>query len=179
MPDPQPDKPEERRSFWTTLPGLLTGLAALITAIAGVIAIFVVPGSSSDGPTHADWARSANRLCNETAEQVRHLPPITDETLEAIETTAPAAAADVRRLAERLRELSAPEDDEPSIDRFTSVLEEEANQLDAMVAAYHQANSSGMVQAAEQVEALAAEGREVAGSLGVSACTQEVTLIGY
>lgn len=30
---------EKKGNFWTTLPGILTGLAALITAIAGVIAV--------------------------------------------------------------------------------------------------------------------------------------------
>lgn len=31
---------EESKSFWTTLPGILTGLAALITAIGGLMLIF-------------------------------------------------------------------------------------------------------------------------------------------
>src|SRR6185436_14867518 len=32
------DDSAEKKSFWTTLPGILTALAGLITAIAGVIA---------------------------------------------------------------------------------------------------------------------------------------------
>jgi hypothetical protein len=30
---------DDKPSFWTTLPGILTGLAALLTAIAGLFAI--------------------------------------------------------------------------------------------------------------------------------------------
>jgi hypothetical protein len=36
MPDSEP-----RKTFWTTLPGLLTGLASLFTAIAGLLALFI------------------------------------------------------------------------------------------------------------------------------------------
>lgn len=36
MPDEQ-----QRHSFWTTLPGILTGLASVITALVGVLALFV------------------------------------------------------------------------------------------------------------------------------------------
>jgi hypothetical protein len=36
-----PEDPETRKaSFWTSLGGILTGLAAVITAIAGLIAVF-------------------------------------------------------------------------------------------------------------------------------------------
>ncbi len=32
--------PEEKQSFWTTLPGILTGLAMLITAVTGLVVAF-------------------------------------------------------------------------------------------------------------------------------------------
>jgi hypothetical protein len=34
-------KKKEHKSFWTTLPGILTGLAALVTAITGIVALFI------------------------------------------------------------------------------------------------------------------------------------------
>ena len=37
----------KKQSFWTTLPGILTALATLITAIAGLIAIFSSGGNSN------------------------------------------------------------------------------------------------------------------------------------
>src|SRR5271155_1240154 len=42
MPDAEPNRPNAS-SFWTSLPGLLTGLAALITATIGGYAIFHHP----------------------------------------------------------------------------------------------------------------------------------------
>ncbi len=37
----------EKQSFWTTLPGILTGLAALVTAVGGLIAIVSSGGDQS------------------------------------------------------------------------------------------------------------------------------------
>src|SRR6266852_663073 len=40
---------EEKPSFWTTLPGILTGLAALITAVGGIV-VFVYPQKDKPPP---------------------------------------------------------------------------------------------------------------------------------
>ena len=40
---------EEKKSFWATLPGILTGIAALITAVGGII--LLVNGKSKDDST--------------------------------------------------------------------------------------------------------------------------------
>jgi hypothetical protein len=39
-----------KRSWWTTLPGLLTGTAAVITALTGLVAVFVPRGGPTDRP---------------------------------------------------------------------------------------------------------------------------------
>ena len=44
-PTPNP----ERRSFWTTLPGILTGLGSLVVAITGLLAL-IIPHCSSPPP---------------------------------------------------------------------------------------------------------------------------------
>jgi hypothetical protein len=41
----------ESRSFWTTLPGILTGLAALLTAVGGLYATGVIGRSPAPTPT--------------------------------------------------------------------------------------------------------------------------------
>ena len=48
------------RTFWTTLPGLLTGLAALITAVVGAVALFVGTGSG-DSDAHHEATNGASR----------------------------------------------------------------------------------------------------------------------
>lgn len=37
-------------AFWTTLPGILTGLAALITAVVGAVAVFQTQGGGDSSP---------------------------------------------------------------------------------------------------------------------------------
>ena len=41
-------------AFWTTLPGILTGLAALITAVVGAIALFKTQDNGSSGSSPAN-----------------------------------------------------------------------------------------------------------------------------
>lgn len=56
MPESEPTSgsPAARRSaFWTTLPGILTGIAAVITASVGLITILTRPGRERSG-TSAD-----------------------------------------------------------------------------------------------------------------------------
>lgn len=53
------DNGSGRRTFWTTLPGLLTGLAALITAVVGAIALFVGTGSG-DSDAHPEATNGAS-----------------------------------------------------------------------------------------------------------------------
>jgi hypothetical protein len=38
---PEPDK---KQSFWTTLPGVLTGIAALLTAVTGLLVVMYPHG---------------------------------------------------------------------------------------------------------------------------------------
>ena len=55
------DNGSGRRTFWTTLPGLLTGLAALITAVVGAIALFVGMTGSGDSDAHPESTNGASR----------------------------------------------------------------------------------------------------------------------
>ena len=41
---------EQRKAFWTTLPGLLTAVATLITSIAGLLALFIKAGAAQRPP---------------------------------------------------------------------------------------------------------------------------------
>lgn len=47
-------------SFWKTLPGILTGLATLLTAIVAVLGLFLPRGESQVGPTDPTATRPAS-----------------------------------------------------------------------------------------------------------------------
>ena len=54
MPDePSPDRKGGFLAFWTTLPGILTGLAALITAIVGAVGLWIIS---------SPWLRATRRI---------------------------------------------------------------------------------------------------------------------
>ncbi len=53
---------QAKKSFWTTVPGILTGLAALITAIGGLLVAF---DSSSLNP----WGGGADKTAEKPAKQ--------------------------------------------------------------------------------------------------------------
>ncbi len=55
----------EKQSFWTTLPGVLTAIAALITAIAGVAG--VATSKPNETRTRAAWTKEVNPHCTRLA----------------------------------------------------------------------------------------------------------------
>ena len=49
--DPEPEIPPQKQAFWTTLPGILAQLAALIVALTGLFALFHHNNASDGSPT--------------------------------------------------------------------------------------------------------------------------------
>jgi hypothetical protein len=173
------EAPKSRfHAFMTSLPGVLTAIAALITAVGGIIALVVVPGSSNNGPTHADLVRHADSLCSQTADQLRRLPPVSPaDPASAVAELAPIAR-DVRDLSDKLRALKAPEEDQTTIARFTALLDATANEADAMGLSLQQGDLTGAQSHARRAGKLDQETTKVANALGASACAQTVTPTG-
>jgi hypothetical protein len=67
---------QQKTSFWSTLPGILTGVATLITAVAAVLAIFVSnQGSPSATPTPPPAPESSTSVPSSPAALVPTSPP--------------------------------------------------------------------------------------------------------
>jgi hypothetical protein len=65
MPDePSSDRKGGFLAFWTTLPGILTGVAALITAIVGAVGLWKSQGGGSGMPSPA--SQPASTVATET-----------------------------------------------------------------------------------------------------------------
>jgi hypothetical protein len=63
----------DRRSFWTTLPGILTGVAAIITAVATLLN--VLPESKKEPRTNFDLSPAPQTAEPEGGMQRSLFPP--------------------------------------------------------------------------------------------------------
>lgn len=80
----------DRRSFWSTVPGLITGLAGLLTGIVGLVTVLIqlgVIGGKSDGTTTAATGGTVTTTAPSTA------PGSAPSTVAAGGTTVTAAGS--------------------------------------------------------------------------------------
>ncbi len=179
MAEPDPDRQKGGfRAFFSTLPGVLMAVAALITAVAGVLALFVVPddGSDDEAKKHVHWVDEADRLCSETTETIRGMPELTAEN---ITSELPEVTDLLRRLAERLRELEAAGEDEAKIARLTALIDEEANEFDQGITLLLQGRGEEAQRQMEFAEGKSPAINAAAESLGASACGQTAYVQGF
>jgi hypothetical protein len=118
-------KESAKSSFWTTLPGILTGAAAVLTAGATVLALILSGGDGNgsayggsegggggstppveDEVTLAEWAAAANDICRDGSEDMQALGVVGDPaaTFQAI----PELSRIVTRANEDIAALERP-----------------------------------------------------------------------
>jgi hypothetical protein len=158
------------RSFWTSLPGILTGVAATIAAIGGILALALKGGDGHSGPgvTLASWARQANEFCSTADSQVQALNLGTDarSQLEGLPQTIPIH----ERANQQIEALDRPADAEGQI-RQLLALASQSNVAASNASAWWRAGDSTKAQAylSEAVQAGAALQR-LDGELGANVC---------
>ena len=102
---------DEKHSFWTTLPGVLTGILAAATLLVLVL-VLMGDDTKSNGPgtTREDWARKANAICAKGYAEMRALDVPND--LRSKLLAIPKMTPIIRRGNARLRALDRPESEE-------------------------------------------------------------------
>lgn len=142
-----------RTNFFTSLPGILTGAAALITAVGTIVGIVVTTGgaghgaavsstlpatsaasfltSTGTGVTLAEWARRADTICRASEPSLERA-----SRQEANAVTAQDEATAMTRLAilgrirvSRLRALDMPPDSRADIENWLSLTDQQLNQI--------------------------------------------------
>jgi hypothetical protein len=122
------------RSFWTTLPGIITALAGLMTAIAAILGLVSreVGGSSQPSSSRAAWAKEVNPLCKEildetdrTMAQVREAETAWGEgnlgpLLKIAEIHLPRLVKAHGDFETHVNEIEAPPGEEHAIDEMLS-----------------------------------------------------------
>jgi hypothetical protein len=169
----EPGPPKGRfAAFWTSLPGILTAIATLV-AIAGLLALFVVPegDSGDDGLSRAEWADRVDPICSDATNAVRQIPPPTGD-IDASAGYLRRAGRIVRDMSEKVRVIEAPTEDQGSIDRMTALWDQQADGADNIANDLQTGNYLDAQSAQEQVLNAETEADALATSLGVPACAQ-------
>jgi hypothetical protein len=171
MNEPEPPRKGRFAAFWTSLPGILTAIATLV-AIAGLLALFVVPGDSGDsGPNRAEWAAKVDPICSDASNAVRQLPaPTADVNSRADYLRQVGRIA--RDTSEKVGALEAPTEVQGSIDRMTALWDQQADGADTVANALQSGNYEDAQNVLGQVLAAETGGDALANSLGVKACAQ-------
>jgi hypothetical protein len=172
-------------SFWTSVPGILTGLATLVTAAAGVFGVIKATsddggdsnggGASTeisegdDGVTREEWAEQADAICVESNEQVNALgmPP---QTPEEVVTFIEAAVPIVSDALEQFRSLTPPTGDEASVERMIGLSEQSLNSYKNAASSLRAGDLNTGYQLVEEASAADERSSEIARQLGAGEC---------
>jgi hypothetical protein len=170
-------------SFFTSLTGLLTGAAALIGAVVGILTAIGVIGGGGGGPqavrpnqSSATWAIKANAICARANDTTAALPnPHTLAPSDAASYLKTALVLEQRMLRE-LNALPAPAGKEKDVATFLRVgakMSDATNELADDVAVGHLA---GLQQRATLLSQLNTRFNNAAIALGARTCAEGSSL---
>jgi hypothetical protein len=181
----------EKKSFWTTLPGMITATAGLITALAGLIAVLVQAGvlggsgsaTSVTTPAGPSWAAQANQICARANDAVDDLPQPNTNNLDAdaIKTFVQYGRASARISRRMLRDLAAltpPSDQRADVAEFLRLGAKMNEAADEMWAAFA---GGDLIAAQAQEQPLSSAGKRFnakALDLGATTCAEGASLAG-
>jgi hypothetical protein len=164
--------------FWTTLPGILTGVASVVAAVVAAITLFSGGGNGSTNGgggtgeivTQADWGEEANKICAEAYEDIRALgiPPDPASQFAAI----PQMTRITTRADQKLQALERPAETESKIEE-TLELSSRATATIRNAYNYWRAGDIQRAQALlEEYDSLALDGQRLVSELGANVCAQ-------
>jgi hypothetical protein len=186
--------------FWTTLPGVLSGVAAVLTAsgaLAGIVLArgdgggdspSVAAGVATSPPTPppadpppappatppaaslADWRREANSLCANANRELRATFGRPPQGPEELVQYYQGALPVIARLAIDLRGLDTPADRAEEIAELLDGLEAQNANAQEALAAWQAGNAAAFQRAAAEVGRASSSAAGVAASLGAREC---------
>jgi hypothetical protein len=166
-------------AFWTSLPGVLTAAAAFIGALAAVLALFVGGGDSGDGggdsgSSRAEWAAKVNPICSNATDAIRRIPVDESPDFSEAANYLHQVGGIVRDLAEQIRTVPAPVEEQGNIDRMTLLVDKQADLADQAANSILAGDQAGLTRATKDALAAQREANTLAASLSVTACAQVV-----
>jgi hypothetical protein len=187
----------EKKSFLTSLPGILTGAAGLITAIVGLIIalnqVGIIGGSSTGTPagqplsspatvtqtTSADtWAAEANQVCARANDAIDALPEADTLDLESAGETAQQVTAINRRMLRELTALERPAERKAEIAEFLRIGARLGEEGDAFFAAIRAGNLAAAQERTSELSRLGRLFDASATDLGATTCAEGASELG-
>jgi hypothetical protein len=175
-----PDGASERKSksrfwaFWTSLPGVLTAVTGLITAVAAVATLGPTPADTprrTDSIPAADWGDRVDELCLSAAREIR---PIVTHASSSDVVQATAALRDlvdvVDRFGTRVEGIPVPQG---HIDERNALIAHFGNltgAMDDMIAAAEAGDAQAIDTAQSFVERETDRMDKILKDLGATAC---------
>ena len=186
------DSGGNKGSFWTTLPGILTGVAAVLTASGTLAGVFVTRGGGEEagpppppttrseettrteptGPTLEEWALRANAICR------NHAAQSTQQSIALSNAATPqqalAASNQIAQLGlamvDEIRREEAPPAEERRIERMLDSWEDVFRGIHEAMGAFVAQDAETFTRVYARVANLAAEANADARRLGAGAC---------
>ncbi len=175
------------------MPGILTGSAALLTAVGGLIAVLIQAGvigngddktpaaaSGQQGTTVAQattWAVQANRICERANEAIEDLPKpeasnVQSLGLEGMVEVGRDALRINRRMVRQLAALSGAEEDAAEIDAFVRLAANINEATEELLVDLRTGNVLAAQKQASEVSRLGERFDERAIDLGATTCAE-------
>jgi hypothetical protein len=177
-----PPEKEARPSFWTSLPGVLTGLATLITAIAAVFGVIATRSSNDAGDdsseefvvsdTLAAWIGEANEICESIADEAQ-----TNATRLAQATTQQQIVSLLRekealetKYVKAMKALDAPDEYEAEIARLHTLSDSSLAFLQGARSAMTSGDTQTYVVMVERFNSTTERVNEIFRQIGAASC---------
>ena len=182
---------QTKKGFWGSLPGILTGIAGVLTAVGTIVGIMVVQGgggtpvrsdpnvpavvlhdtsntSNTSGPTRTQWAKAANDVCAGIDAQLSGYgqPSTFEEQIAAYGIYAQA----MRDADRQVRAIATPTADADRIREMTDLWDQAAGHLESAVTAAQAGEAQSYQNELLQYSDPNSRGNQIAYDLGASAC---------
>jgi hypothetical protein len=165
--------------FWTTRPGILSGVA-VVTAFVALAGVFIArdDGNGGDTPSAvtgtslADWRRGANSLCAESNRALRATFPRPPRDPDELVAYYDGAVLVFTRTLNDLRGLDTPAERARDITEFLDSLEAQNANIEEALAAWQNGDLPAFQREAREVDRANNKAVELASNLRAHECAR-------
>jgi hypothetical protein len=189
---------EGRPSFWTTIPGMLSALAGVVSAVVAVVGLLIVGGPSdrpdgtptspasadrpvteatatatseatASGPTQGQWAQRANEVCADGARESVQLNRQLQSTHDLPRFLLHMASL-IRHNADELAAIPRPVEDRANVDQVVAYYSTAASNLESGAVAVQAGDQAAYEQRRDTVFTALQEATVLLARGGATAC---------